>query len=84
MKGRSQQLLCAGAIIMALASPAIAADCQADLDAIDQNVTTTAPISPAEMQQVLRLRNLGQAECEAGNITQGLAYLAEAKAILGL
>ena len=85
MKSRTLKLLLAGALGMALASPAIAAaDCQADLDAIDANATSTAPITPEQMEEVMRLRNQGQADCDAGLVAEGLASLAQAKAILGI
>ena len=85
MKGRSLTLLFVGALSMGLALPAIAAaDCQADLDAIDANATSAAPITPEQMDEVMRLRNQGQAECDAGLVAEGLASLAQAKAILGI
>ena len=84
MMRRSVQLLASGAFVLLLSSPALASECQADIDAINQNATSAAPITAAEMQEVIRLRNLGQAECDANNIAQGLAYLAQAKSILGI
>ena len=79
----TKPLILAAALIVG-ATGVAAADCQSEIALINDNLTSTAPVTPEEMQEVIRLRNLGEAECNAGNEARGLAYLADAKAILGI
>ncbi|RNF33728.1 hypothetical protein [Paracoccus methylarcula] len=65
------------------ASPALAFQCPADMSQIDAALET-ASLSEADLAKVQELRDLGEAEHDAGNHQAAVDALAEAKEILGL
>ncbi len=68
---------------IALASPAVAFQCPADMAEIDAALLT-ASLTDEQLAAVQELRTTGEAEHAAGNHQASVDALAEAKAILGL
>ncbi|MBW6419589.1 hypothetical protein [Celeribacter sp. PS-C1] len=77
-----KQLLTA-AFLAAIASPALAFHCPADMAAIDAALET-AELSTEDMARVKDLRMIGETEHNAGNHQASVDALAEAMAILGI
>ena len=71
------------AFLLAVASPAFASQCPADMAAIDAALQT-AQLSDADMAKVKELRAQGQQLHEAGQHGQSDDALGQAKALLGL
>ena len=71
------------ALLIALASPALAFHCPKDMAAIDKALPM-ATLSEADMARVTELRALGEREHEAGNHQASVDALAEAMEILGI
>ena len=71
------------AFLLAVASPAFASQCPADMAAIDAALQT-AQLSEADMAKVKELRAQGEEQHNAGQHQESVATLAEAKAMLGI
>ncbi len=79
-----KQLLLAGIVSVALASPALAGTCPKFVKAIDAAVAENPQISAAQLEQVKQLRDDGDALHKESKHTEALAALNEAKKILGI
>lgn len=77
------KIIATSALIFALATPALAFQCPADMAAIDAAIEN-ATLSEEDMARVNELRATGEAEHVAGNHQASVDALAEAKALLGL
>lgn len=77
------KIFATSALIVALATPALAFQCPADMAAIDAAIGN-ATLSEEDMARVNELRSTGEAEHLAGNHQASVDALAEAKALLGL
>lgn len=77
------RLTLAAILAAALASPAFAFQCPADMAEIDAALET-ASLSEDVMAKVKELRATGEAEHAAGNHQASVDALAEAKALLGI
>lgn len=71
------------ALLLALASPAYAMHCPADMAKIDAALTT-AQLSDADLAKVKELRAKGEELHNAGQHQESVDTLAEAMAILGI
>ncbi len=78
-----RKLTFAASLVVALASPAFAFQCPADMGKIDAALAS-ASLSNADLARVKELRARGEAEHKAGKHAASVATLAEAMAILGL
>lgn len=76
-------LVTAAALTFALAGPAFAFQCPADIAAIDAALQT-ATLTDAERAQVTELRDEGERLHAAGQHQDSVDTLAEAKEILGI
>lgn len=79
----TRHLTLAAILAAALATPAFAYHCPADMKKIDAALET-ANLSEADAAKVKELRARGEAEHKAGNHDASVATLAEAMALLGL
>ncbi|MCA0044125.1 hypothetical protein [Celeribacter litoreus] len=75
--------LLTAAFLTAIASPALAFHCPADMAAIDKALET-AMLSEDDMARVTELRMIGETEHNAGNHQASVDALAEAMEILGI
>ena len=73
----------AALLSLALAGPALAFQCPADMAAIDQALQT-AQITDEQKAQVMQLREEGEQLHSAGQHQQSVDALAQAKEILGI
>ena len=71
------------ALLLAVASPAYANQCPADMAAIDAALQT-AQLSDADLAKVKELRAKGEEQHNAGQHQESVDSLAEAKALLGI
>jgi hypothetical protein len=71
------------AFVLALASPAFAFHCPADMAAIDEALKT-AQLSEADLAKVKDLRAKGEELHNAGKHQESVDTLAEAKTLLGM
>lgn len=78
------KLLAAAALAFGLASPVMAAQCPADMAAIDEALAANPELSDETMAKVKDLRMQGEELHEAGDHAASVAALAEAKALLGV
>ena len=69
--------------LLALAAPALAAQCEQDVAKIDKALRSME-LSPDERAQLEDMRNQAVQLCGAGNETEGLDVTAEAKAMLNI
>jgi uncharacterized membrane protein len=76
-------LISAAALTFALAGPAFAFQCPADIAAIDAALQT-ATLTDAERAQVTELRDEGERLHAAGQHQDSVDTLAQAKEILGI
>ncbi|EDZ48315.1 hypothetical protein [Leisingera daeponensis] len=72
------------AVIALLASPVLAAQCPADIAAIDAALAAGTDLSEEDLATVQELRDEGQAQHDAGEHDASVETLAEAKAMLGI
>ena len=86
MKGRNLKLLLAGALGMALASPAMAGTCDDDLASVQaalqgpESMTT----SPSDLTEAENLESEAAALCADGQIDQATEALLRAKKLLSM
>jgi hypothetical protein len=73
----------AALLSLALAGPALAFQCPADMAAIDQALQT-AQITDEQKAQVMQLREEGERLHSSGQHQQSVDALAQAKEILGI
>lgn len=78
-----KRLASALALLLCLSAPALAGDCNAELDMIDAALETNE-VLPEVKQQVRDMREQAEKLCKAGNEQEGLDVLAEASALLGV
>lgn len=76
-------VIAATLLSLALAGPAFAFHCPADMAAIDQALQT-AQLTDEQKAQVMQLRQEGERLHQAGQHQQSLDTLAQAKGILGI
>jgi hypothetical protein len=69
--------------VIAVSSPALAADCDADLRRINVALTKDG-ISPEAKAQAEDMRNQAASLCKAGNAAEAADVIAEAKSLLGV
>ncbi|GIK98616.1 MAG: hypothetical protein BroJett029_28250 [Alphaproteobacteria bacterium] len=79
-----RQTLAAAAILAALATPAFAMHCPADMAKIDAALAQDPQLSAEQLAEVQRLRAEGQAQHEAGQHQESVDTLAKAMEILGI
>ncbi len=79
-----RQTLAAAAILAALATPAFAMHCPADMAKIDAALAEDPQLSAEQLAEVQRLRAEGQAQHEAGQHQESVDTLAKAMEILGI
>ena len=78
-----KSLLLTSVVLFALSAPAMAFHCPADVAKIDAVLAAMPDISIAEVAEVTKLRNQGDAYHKAGKHQDAVDTLAEALAILG-
>lgn len=67
----------------ALAVPALAADCQSEIQVIDQYMTERqADIAPEKLAEATGVRNQAMDACDAGEETTAQAFIEKVKQIL--
>jgi len=72
-------------VLVAFASSAVLAHgCPGEMKAIDAKLATNPKVSEADMAKVKKLRADGEAAHKAGNHTESMKLLAEAKKSLGM
>ena len=72
-------------VLVAFASSAaLAHGCPGEMKAIDAKLATNPKVSEADMAKVKKLRADGEAAHKAGNHTESMKLLAEAKKSLGM
>ncbi|GAB4367915.1 MAG: hypothetical protein Kow00114_26860 [Kiloniellaceae bacterium] len=76
-------LLAAAALTVSLAAPAFAFQCPADIAKIDAALQT-ASLSDDQKAEVMRLRDEGERQHQAGQHQASVDTLAQAKEILGI
>ena len=79
-----RQTLAAAAILAALATPAFAMHCPADMAKIDAALAQNPQLSVEQLAEVKRLRAEGQTLHEAGQHQESVDTLAKAMEILGI
>lgn len=79
-----RQTLAAAAILAALATPAFAMHCPADMAKIDAALAEGPQLSAEQLAEVQRLRAEGEAQHEAGQHQESVDTLAKAMEILGI
>jgi cytoplasmic iron level regulating protein YaaA (DUF328/UPF0246 family) len=72
----------AAAVLVALAGPAYAYWCPRLITEIDNALSTASTLTAAQLEEVTRLRDEGAALHKAGQHSQALATLNEARALL--
>ena len=77
-------IVLAAALAVLLALPASAAQCPADMAAIDAALAGGPDLTAEQLAEVERLRTEGEVLHEAGDHQGSVDALAEAKAILGI
>ena len=78
-----KSLILTSVILFALSAPAMAFHCPADVAKIDAALTAMPDISVAELAEVTKLRNEGEAYHKAGKHQDAVDTLAKALTILG-
>lgn len=68
----------------AAASTSFAHGCPGEMKAVDARLATAPPLAEADMAKVKKLRADGEAAHKAGQHTESMRLLAEAKKMLGL
>lgn len=76
--------LAAAAMLALLSTPALASQCPADMSKIDAALAQNPDLSAEQLARVRQLRQQGEAQHEAGQHSQSVETLAEAKKILGI
>lgn len=72
----------AAAVLVALAGPAYAYGCPGLIAEIDNALPTASTLTAAQIEEVTRLRDEGAALHKAGQHSQSMAALKEARALL--
>ena len=73
-----------GIALVSMSAAGAANECQPDIDLIDANLTSTAPVTAEQFKEAKDLRDRGAELCVAGEVADGRALLEQAKAILGI
>lgn len=73
-----------GTALLAATAVAFAHNCPNEMKAIDAKLATNPKLSDADAAKVKQLRAEGEAQHKAGNHTESMKALGEAKAILKL
>jgi len=79
-----KRTLLAAALLMALATPAFAMHCPADMAKIDAALAQSPSLSAEQLAEVQKLRAEGETMHKAGNHQDSVDTLAKAMAILGI
>jgi hypothetical protein len=73
-----------GMVALALAGQVLAHGCPGEMKAIDAKLATNPKVSEADMSKVKKLRADGESAHKAGNHSESMKLLAEAKKTLGI
>ena len=79
-----KSILLAAAVIVAMASPALAKHCPKDVAIIDEALPKATGLSPAQMTEVKALRDKGDALHKSGMHAESIKALHAATTILGV
>ncbi len=79
-----RKLLVATALVFAVAGPALAFHCPADMAKIDAKLAENPTLTSEQAAEVAKLRAEGEALHNAGNHGESVKVLGEAMAILGI
>lgn len=79
-----KRILIAAAAFIALTAPAFANHCPKDMAAIDAALAKNPKLTPAQFDEVKKLRAEGEAQHKAGNHADSLKSLQKAEDILGI
>ena len=79
-----KRTLLTAALLMALATPAFAFHCPADMGKIDAALAQNPSLSAEQLAEVQKLRAEGETMHKAGNHQDSVDTLAKAMAILGI
>jgi len=78
------RIIAIGVVVATMSMAAAANECQAVIELVDANLTSTAPVTSEQFAQAAELRNRAVEFCTAGDVAGGLALLEQAKTILGI
>ncbi|MFA5941166.1 MAG: hypothetical protein WC809_17560 [Sinimarinibacterium sp.] len=67
-----------------LTLPAFGNECDADIQDVDAQFTSTNPLPMDTLKEAKRLRDEAYAHCESGQVPEGLSLLAQARQLLGI
>jgi hypothetical protein len=80
-----RRITLAAALALGLAAPALAGQCPMDMSKIDAALAEKgSQLSAADKEKVTQLRAQGEAQHKAGQHSESVATLAQAKEILGI
>jgi hypothetical protein len=79
-----KRILIVAAAVVALSAPAFANHCPKDMAAIDAALAKNPKLTPAQLDEVKKLRAEGEAQHKAGNHAESLKSLQKAEDILGI
>ncbi len=79
-----KSILLAAAVVVAIASPALAKHCPKDVKIIDQSLPKATGLSKMQMTEVKALRDKGDALHKSGKHGESIKALHEAIKILGV
>ncbi|MDH3472269.1 MAG: hypothetical protein OEM59_01145 [Rhodospirillales bacterium] len=77
-------LLAATFLSLALAAPALAGQCPADMKKIDAALAASPDLTAEQLAEVSKLRTEGEAQHKGGQHKESVETLAKAKEILGI
>ena len=78
------KLLTAATVLVFASGVALAHGCPGEMRAIDAKLATNPKLAAADLEKAKKLRADGEASHKAGQHTESMRQLAEAKKILGL
>jgi hypothetical protein len=78
------KLLAAATVLVLASGAAFAHGCPGEMKAIDAKLATNPKLAAADLDKVKKLRADGEASHKAGQHTESMKQLGEAKKILGL
>lgn len=79
-----KSILVAGAVLVAMASPALAKHCPKDLAIVDQALTKASGMDKMKMTEAKALRDKGDAAHKSGDHAGSIKALHDAAKILGV
>ncbi len=77
-------ILVAAAVIVAMASPALAKHCPKDVMIIDQSMSKAMGLSETQMTEIKSLRNIGDSLHKRGRHGESIKVLHQAANLLGV